>query len=154
MSKNTGKILAGLAAFGAAAAGAYYYFKKKTEDDFEDEFNEDFDAEEFELDDDLREAGERGYVSLTPNKEANSVEKQAEDEASETPAPEAEADKTKETADNEDACSSEKSCCSDSSCSSEEGCCCSDDSCCSEGSCCCSGSTDASSEETEEKTEE
>ena len=79
MSKNTGKILAGLAAFGAAAAGAYFYFKKKTEDDFEDEFNEDFDAEEFELDDDLREAGERGYVSLTPNKEANSVEKQAEE---------------------------------------------------------------------------
>ena len=154
MSKNTGKILAGLAAFGAAAAGADYYFQKKTEDDFEDEFNEDFDAEEFELDDDLREAGERGYVSLTPNKEANSVENQAEYEASEAPAPEAEADKTKETADNEEACSCEKTCCSDSSCSSEEGCCCSDDSCCSEGSCCCSDSTDASSEETEEKTEE
>lgn len=129
MSKNTGKILAGLAAVGAAVAGAYYYFKKKTEDDFEDEFNEDFDAEEFVLDDDLREVGERGYVSLTPGKEAAPAETQTEAEQSETSA-----------AENAETCSSEEcSCCSGEAASSEEGCCC---------------SVSASTDEAEEKSEE
>lgn len=141
MSKHTGKFLAGLAAVGAVAAGAYYYFKKKTEDDFEDEFNEDFDAEEFELDDDLREAGERGYVSLTPSKEAAPVEKQPEADQSET-----------SPAENEETCCSEGcSCCSGETAASEESCSCSETAA-SEENCGCSET--ATSEETEEKSEE
>ena len=140
MSKHTGKFLAGLAAVGAVAAGAYYYFKKKTGDDFEDEFNEDFDAEEFELDDDLREAGERGYVSLTPGKEAAPAAEKTEAEQTETPA---------ESAGN---CSSEAcSCCSSETASSEESCCCSETAASEENRSC---SETAASEETEEKSEE
>ena len=153
MSKHTGKFLAGLTAVGAVAAGAYYYFKKKTGDDFEDEFNEDFDAEEFELDDDLREAGERGYVSLTPGKEAAPAAEKTEAEQTETPA---------ESAGN---CSSENEACDCSEgcdcsskdetcgCSEESACsCCSGESTSSEEGCCCSAS--ASSDEAEEKSEE
>lgn len=39
---------------------------KNSDDDFEDEFNEDFEAEEFELDEDLKEVSDRGYTTLTP----------------------------------------------------------------------------------------
>ena len=145
MSKHTGKFLAVLAAVGTVAAGAYYYFKKKTGDDFEDEFNEDFDAEEFKLDDDLREAGERGYVSLTPGKEAAPAAEKTEAEQTETPA-ESAGNCCSEGCD----CSSKDETCG---CSEESACsCCSGESTSSEEGFCCSAS--ASSDEAEEKSEE
>ncbi len=47
------KKLLGLAAIGSAAAGLVYYFKevKKNEDD---DFNDDFEDEDFDLDNDLQ----------------------------------------------------------------------------------------------------
>ena len=78
MSKKLAKILGGLAAVGAAAAGIFFWYKKRnSEDDFEDEFNEDFEAEEFELDEDLKEVSDRGYTTLTP---ATETEKAATEE--------------------------------------------------------------------------
>lgn len=64
MSKKFVKLFAGVAVVGAAAAGAYYWFHKKSDSDFEDEFNEDFEAEEFELDEDLKDVTNRGYTPL------------------------------------------------------------------------------------------
>lgn len=90
MSKKFAKILGGLAAVGAAAAGIFYWYKKKNfEEDFEDEFNEDFEAEEFELDEDLKEVSDRGYTTLTPSSEAEAKEEPASEEtASDEAAPE------------------------------------------------------------------
>ena len=64
-----GKKLLGLAAIGGAAAGLVYYLKSKEEldlDDFEDELDDD----DFDLDNDLKPVGERGYVPLTPKKDS------------------------------------------------------------------------------------
>lgn len=86
MSKKFTKILGGLAAAGAVAAGIFYWYKKhNSEDDFEDEFNEDFENEEFELDEDLKEVSDRGYTTLTPATEAETNEAPS----SEEPSPEA-----------------------------------------------------------------
>lgn len=81
MSKKFTKILGGLAAAGAVAAGIFYWYKKhNSEDDFEDEFNEDFENEEFELDEDLKEVSDRGYTTLTPATEAESKEEPASED--------------------------------------------------------------------------
>ena len=81
MSKKFAKILGGLAVIGEAAAGIFYWYKKKnSEEDFEDEFNEDFEAEEFELDEDLKEVSDRGYTTLTPSSEAEAKEEPISEE--------------------------------------------------------------------------
>ena len=70
MSKKIAKLLGGLAAVGAAAAGIFYLYKKNSESDFVDEFADDFDADEFELDEDLKDTSDRGYTTLNPAPEA------------------------------------------------------------------------------------
>ena len=77
MAKNFGKILLGLTAAGAAGAGAYYWLKNRHNEEPEDEFDDSFEEDDFELDDDLGEVPERGYTTLTPSS--------AKEEASEEP---------------------------------------------------------------------
>lgn len=80
MAKKLGKFLLGLTAATAAGAGVYYLLKKKYETEPDDEFDDDFEEEDFELDDDLGEVSERGYVSLTPSSDTNTeVNEQTED---------------------------------------------------------------------------
>ena len=55
MAKNFGKILLGLTAAGAAGAGAYYWLKNRHNEEPEDEFDDSFEEDDFELDDDLGE---------------------------------------------------------------------------------------------------
>ena len=50
-----GKILLGLIAAGAAGAGAYYWLKNRHNEEPEDEFDDAFEDDDFELDDDLGE---------------------------------------------------------------------------------------------------
>ena len=52
----------------AAVAGVIYFFKNNRSSD-EDIFEDDFEDEDFDLDEDLKPAGDRGYVSLTPKAE-------------------------------------------------------------------------------------
>lgn len=66
MAKWSKKLL-GLAAIGSAAAGLVYYFKKSKKWD-EDDFNDDFEDEDFDLDNDLQPV-DRGYVNLNASKE-------------------------------------------------------------------------------------
>lgn len=82
MSKKFGKILLGMAAAGAAGAGVYYWLKKKDAAEPEEEFSDDFEEDDFDLDDDLGEApahSERGYVPLTPSSEAKEEESVPQD---------------------------------------------------------------------------
>ena len=67
----------GLTAAGAAGAGAYYWLKNRHNEEPEDEFDDSFEEDDFELDDDLGEVPERGYTTLTPTS--------AKEEASEEP---------------------------------------------------------------------
>ena len=53
MAKKFGKILLGLTAAGAAGAGAYYWLKNRHNEEPEDEFDDAFEDDDFELDDDL-----------------------------------------------------------------------------------------------------
>ena len=78
MAKNFGKILLGLTAAGAAGAGAYYWLKNRHNEEPEDEFDDTFEDDNFELDDDLGEVPERGYTTLTPSsaKEDNEMSKE------------------------------------------------------------------------------
>lgn len=99
MAKWIKKVL-GAAAVGTAAAGALYYWKKTKVDtgEFEDEFEDD----DFDLDDDLKPAADREYVSL------NSAPKSGEDKtdvsSEETPSDEENASSKKtETASDEEA---------------------------------------------------
>lgn len=87
-----GKKLLGLAAIGGAAAGLVYYLKSKEELDLDD-FDDELDDDDFDLDNDLKPVGERGYVPLTPKKEAEDA-----DASDDEKAPEAveEADKAEE----------------------------------------------------------
>ena len=88
MAKNFGKILLGLTAAGAAGAGAYYWLKNRHNEEPEDEFDDSFEEDDFELDDDLGEVPERGYTTLTPSsaKEETSEDAEAGPEAaSQTP---------------------------------------------------------------------
>lgn len=87
-----GKKLLGLAAIGGVAAGLVYYLKSKEELDLDD-FDDELDDDDFDLDNDLKPVGERGYVPLTPKKEAEDA-----DASDDEKAPEAveEADKAEE----------------------------------------------------------
>ena len=88
MAKNFGKILLGLTAAGAAGAGAYYWLKNRHNEEPEDEFDDSFEEDDFELDDDLGEVPERGYTTLTPSsaKEEKTDDAEAGPEAaSQTP---------------------------------------------------------------------
>ena len=66
MAKKFSKILLGLTAAGVAGAGAYYWLKNRHNEEPEDEFDDSFEEDDFELDDDLGEVPERGYTTLTP----------------------------------------------------------------------------------------
>lgn len=96
MSKKFVKLFAGVAVVGAAAAGAYYWFHKKSDSDFEDEFNEDFEAEEFELDEDLKDVTSRGYTPLTPSAEEDKECKEKKVEQADTVKESVEEDTVKE----------------------------------------------------------
>lgn len=68
MSKWIKRML-GLAAVGSAAAGLYYYLKKSSSDTTDDDMDE-FEDEDFDLDNDLKPVGDREYVPLnTPPRE-------------------------------------------------------------------------------------
>lgn len=75
-----GKKLLGLAAIGGAAAGLVYYLKSKEELDLDD-FDDELDDDDFDLDNDLKPVGERGYVPLTPKKEAEGTDASDDEEA-------------------------------------------------------------------------
>lgn len=91
--KKLFKFIAGTAAIGAVAAGIYYFMKKQTSDDAEDFFSDDFEDEDFDLDDDLGPV-DREYVSLNPEaktpvdaeEKAEAPADAAEDAKPETPA--------------------------------------------------------------------
>lgn len=77
-----GKKLLGLAAIGGAAAGLVYYLKSKEELDLDD-FDDELDDDDFDLDNDLKPVGERGYVPLTPKKEAEYADASDDEKAPE-----------------------------------------------------------------------
>ena len=79
MAKKFGKILLGLTAAGAAGAGAYYWLKNRHNEEPEDEFDDSFEDDDFELDDDLGEVPERGYTTLTPASAKEETSEEAED---------------------------------------------------------------------------
>ena len=79
MANKWGKRLLGLVAVGAAVGGVVAYLNKKSgccnsEDEFSDE--------DFDLDEDLKEAASREYVSLTPDtsSETESADEEAQPE--------------------------------------------------------------------------
>lgn len=77
MSKLS-KCLLGIAAIGGAVAGIAYYLKKSDSSEDED-YMEDFEDEDFDLDNDLKSASDREYVPLnTGNAEDDSKETTAE----------------------------------------------------------------------------
>lgn len=81
MENKWGKRILGLVAVGAAVGGVIAYLDKKNNccnDD--DEFADDFENEDFDLDEDLKEATSREYVSLTPDtsSEAESVDEETQ----------------------------------------------------------------------------
>lgn len=77
-----GKKLLGLAAIGGVAAGLVYYLKSKEELDLDD-FDDELDDDDFDLDNDLKPVGERGYVPLTPKKEAEDADASDDEKAPE-----------------------------------------------------------------------
>ena len=77
-----GKKLLGLAAIGGDAAGLVYYLKSKEELDLDD-FDDELDDDDFDLDNDLKPVGERGYVPLTPKKEAEDADASDDEKAPE-----------------------------------------------------------------------
>ena len=91
MAKKFGKILLGLTAAGAAGAGAYYWLKNRHNEEPEDEFDDSFEDDDFELDDDLGEVPERGYTTLTPASAKEETSEESEEKtddaeaASQTP---------------------------------------------------------------------
>lgn len=79
------KRLFGLAAIGSAAAGIFYYFKKAKaddEDDFDDDLDDIFENESFDLDNDLKPVSDRGYVPLTPKTDSEENADSDEDNSS------------------------------------------------------------------------
>ena len=85
MSKWIKRVL-GLAAVGSAAAGLYYYLKKSSSDNTDDDMD-DFEDEDFDLDNDLKPVGDREDVPLnTPPKGGSDAgEADAEEEATAEP---------------------------------------------------------------------
>ena len=83
MSKWIKRVL-GLAAVGSAAAGLYYYLKKSSSDTTDDDMDE-FEDEDFDLDNDLKPVGDREYVPLnTPAKESGEAKMDSEPEEDST----------------------------------------------------------------------
>ena len=62
-----GKKLLGLVAVGAAVGGVIAYLNKKNNCCNSEDSSDDFENEDFDLDEDLKEAASREYVSLTPD---------------------------------------------------------------------------------------
>lgn len=93
------KRLLGVTAVVAAVAGVIYFFKNNRSSD-EDIFEDDFEDEDFDLDEDLKPAGDRGYVSLTPK---------AEEEATEPVEETTEKEEKEEVSEEKDEASDEKS---------------------------------------------
>ena len=89
MAKWSKKLL-GLAAIGSAAAGLVYYLKKSKKDE-DDDFNDDFEDEYFDLDNDLQPV-DRGYVDLNASKTTTEEDNAADDSTEDTSA-----DNTKDT---------------------------------------------------------
>lgn len=83
MAKKLGKLLLCLSAAAAVGAGVYYWIKKKEACETEEEFDEDFEDEDFKLDEDLKDVSERGYVSLTPSSKAKDPEEEKEEDTEE-----------------------------------------------------------------------
>ncbi len=69
------KRLLGLAAIASTIAGFIYYFKKNSKDTLEDDAD-DFEDEDFDLDNDLKPVTDREYVPLggTPKEENDTSE--------------------------------------------------------------------------------
>lgn len=98
-----GKRLLGLVAVGAAVGGIVAYLNKKNDCcNSEDEFSDDFENEDFDLDEDLKEATSREYVSLTPDtpSETESIDEEVQPEEEIASDEEVPAEKT-EQSDNE-----------------------------------------------------
>lgn len=83
MSKWMKRIL-GLAAVGSAAAGLAYYLKKSSSDDMGDDMD-DFEDEDFDLDNDLKPVTDREYVPLNtaPKEPVKEAENSSETEKGE-----------------------------------------------------------------------
>ena len=97
MAKNFGKILLGLTAAGAAGAGAYYWLKNRHNEEPEDEFDDSFEEDDFELDDDLGEVPERGYTTLTPTSAKEETSEESEEKTDDAEAGPVAASQTPET---------------------------------------------------------
>ena len=78
------KRLLGIAAIGSAAAGLFYYLKK-SDSDIEEEFDDVFEDEDFDLDNDLKPASDREYVSLNAQAKAEDVVEETTEETEEEP---------------------------------------------------------------------
>ena len=66
-------------------AGIFYYFKKAKaddEDDFDDDLDDIFENESFDLDNDLKPVSDRGYVPLTPKTDSEEDTDSDEDHSS------------------------------------------------------------------------
>lgn len=75
--KKWGKGLFGLAAAAGTIAGLIYYLKKK--DNYEEEeFDDEFEDNDFDLDSDLKPVSDREYVSLNPSAKDEEEEKSEE----------------------------------------------------------------------------
>lgn len=97
MAKNFGKILLGLTAAGAAGAGAYYWLKNRHNEEPEDEFDDSFEEDDFELDDDLSEVPERGYTTLTPSSAKEETSEESKEKTDDAEAGPEAASQTPET---------------------------------------------------------
>ena len=93
MSKWVKRLL-GVAAIGSAAAGLFY-FLKKSDSDAEDCFDDEFEDEDFDLDNDLKPAVDREYVSLNPQ---SNVEEAVEEVSGEEVTEETAAEEKEEAA--------------------------------------------------------
>lgn len=80
MAKKFGKFLLFTAAAGAVAAGAYYYFQNKEKSSLEDldDLDDLDDFSEEDLDADIDKTEERSYVSLSPEKVVEEMDKVTE----------------------------------------------------------------------------
>ena len=101
MAKKFGKILLGLTAAGAAGAGAYYWLKNRHNEEPEDEFDDAFEDDDFELDDDLGEVAERGYTTLTPTSAKEETSEESEEKTDDAAETEPEEDSQTEEASDE-----------------------------------------------------